>query len=133
MDLFTESLPEDIPLHYEVVDFSRLLTEGKSMDIFEKNNVLFITGTANPNIDGITYLPLEDIITSENLAPVNDTLNKYLDENQLKILVTSLRRNFTLQNVVQYLTILNPKTLLDYVTVGMDVLQNNLYCCSHFY
>ena len=131
MDLFTESLPEDIPLHYEVVDFSRLLTEGKSMDIFEKNNVLFITGTANPNIDGITYLPLEDIITSENLAPVNDTLNKYLDENQLKILVTSLRRNFTLQNVVQYLTILNPKTLLDYVTVGMDVLQNNLKIHLH--
>ena len=126
MDLFTDSLPEDIPVHYEVADFSRLLTEGKAMDIFEKNNVLFITGTANPNIDGITYLPLEDIITSENLAPVNDTLDKYLDENQLKTLSVSLRRNFTLQNVVQYLTILNPKTLLDYVTVGMDVLQNNL-------
>lgn len=126
MDLFTDSLPEDIPINYEVADYSRLLTEGKAMDIFEKNHVLFITGTANPHIDGVMYLPLEDIITSENLGPVNSTLDKYLDENQLKTLSIALRRNFTLQNVVQYLTILNPKTLLDYVTVGMDMLQSAL-------
>lgn len=41
-------------------------------------------------------------------------------------MISDLRKNFTLLNVVGYLTILNPQVLLDNVSVAMDVLQDCL-------
>ena len=53
-------------------------------------------------------------------------LSKHLAPKHLNQLLDDLRKDFTLQNVVGYLTILNPKVLLDSVTLAIDDLQDRL-------
>ena len=55
-----------------------------------------------------------------------NSLSQYLDLKELNQFLDDLRKNFTLQNVVSYLTILNPKVLLDSVSDAVDNLQDRL-------
>ncbi len=55
---------------------------------------------------------------------IMNRLSKYLNTDELNQLLNDLRKNFTLLNVVGYLTILNPKVLLDNVSMAVEVLQD---------
>ena len=124
-DLFRDSLPEDIPVQLMIAPYDKI-RNGDLSDIQENRNLLFITGTEDPHLEEVTFIPLEDIITTGNLDIVAHKLSGYLDENGMKELGINIRRNFTLINVVNYLTILNPKPLLDYVTAAVDSLQQKM-------
>ena len=123
-DLFRDSMPEEIPVEYRIVPYEKALKG--DLDIQELGNVLFITGTEQLNLKNMTFIPLEGIITNSNLDIVSGKLSPYLNETDLKQMILNIRRNFTLINVVQYLTILNPKTLLDDTTVAIDILQRKM-------
>ncbi|MCH4207169.1 MAG: PRD domain-containing protein [Solobacterium sp.] len=125
-DLFKRSIPVDIPVEYQLAPYDRFQSDSV-LDIDKNENILFITGTDDPEIKGTTYIPLEGIITTGNLDIISNKLKPFLNEEQLKQLIVNIRRNFTLINVVQYLTILNPQTLLDYITVAVDILQKKYH------
>lgn len=125
-ELFESSFPPSIPVDLEVCDFNQLVTKGQSFERFSYNNILFITGTANPHIEGQIFVALEEIISGNNIDIIMQRLSKYLSSHELDMLLDELRRNFTLQNVVGYLTILNPKILLDNVSLAVDNLQDCL-------
>jgi sigma-54 dependent transcriptional regulator of gfr operon len=124
-DLFRDSLPEDIPVQLVIAPYDKI-RNGDLSAIQENRSLLFITGTEDPHLEEVTFIPLEDIITTGNLDIVAHKLSGYLDENGMKELGVNIRRNFTLINVVNYLTILNPKPLLDYVTAAVDGLQQKM-------
>lgn len=126
LELFTMSMPREIPVDYIVRDYNELLSSGRDDQLFRTENVLFITGTANPNIAGYVYISLEEIILSKNLGVLKERLAKYLQPEELSQMVINLRKNFTLQNVVRYLTILNPNLLLDHVMEALEILQSKL-------
>lgn len=124
-ELFESSLPtKQIPVDLVVSDYNQLLTNGTSHDIFQSNNVLFITGTSNPHVSGHEFVALEEIISGNNIDVIMKRLSKYLNVDELNHLLNDLRKNFTLLNVVGYLTILNPKILLDNVSMAIEVLQD---------
>lgn len=125
-ELFESSFPLSIPIDLEVCDYNQLLSLGSEQEIIKNTNVLFITGTANPHIDNQIFIALEEIISGNNIDLITNRLSKYLKVKQLDQLLDNLRKNFTLQNVVGYLTILNPKVLLDHVTQAIDILQDCL-------
>ena len=85
--------------------------------------MLFVSGTEDPGIKEIDFIPLQDIITTTNLNLVSTKLNGYLNKENLDQMVINIRRNFTLTNVLNYLTILNPKPLMDATTIAIDTLQ----------
>lgn len=126
-ELFENSLPQSIPVDCEICDFNQLVSAGNQHEMFTTGNVLFITGTANPHVKNVLFIPLEGIISSNNLEMIRQGLSKYMESEQLEVMVSRLRENFTLQNVVQYLTILNPKVLLDNVTQAIDILQEKMH------
>ena len=49
-----------------------------------------------------------------------------MNHDQIDDFLNNIRKSFTLQNVVDHLTILNPKILLDDVTSAIDRLQDLL-------
>ena len=87
---------------------------------------MFITGTANPHVNGQKFVALEDIISGHHIDIIMKRLSSYLNVEELDYMISDLRKNFTLLNVVGYLTILNPQVLLDNVSAAMDVLQDCL-------
>lgn len=125
--LFEKSFPMKMPVDCEIVDYHQLLSKGKNHQMFQTGNVLFISGTANPHVEDVLFIPLEGIISSNNIEMIRQGLSKYLLNDQMELLVNNLRKNFTLQNVVQYLTILNPKILLDNVSMAVDLLQAKMH------
>lgn len=126
-ELFENSLStKSIPVDFVVCDYNQLISSGQDHEIFNNNNVLFITGTANPHVNGQKFVALEDIISGHHIDIIMKRLSPYLNVEELDHMISDLRKNFTLLNVVGYLTILNPQVLLDNVSVAMDVLQDCL-------
>lgn len=125
-ELFENSFPLQVPVDLEVCDYNQLLASGSNHEIFTSSNVLFMTGTANPQIEGQIFIALEEIISGNNIDIIMKRLSKYLKPDELNQLLDDLRKNFTLQNVVGYLTILNPKVLLDNVSQAVEELQDHL-------
>ena len=120
-DLFADSFPEEIPVDLRAVPFDSLIDDINELQ--QMYNILFITGTDNPLISDVVFIPLEDIVTTTNLDLVSSKLNMYLDDNNLKQLIINIRTNFSLMNVLNYLTILNPKPLMDETTIAVEDLQ----------
>lgn len=125
-ELFENSFPSSIPIDLEVCDYNELLTNGLNHERFDNNNVLFITGTANPHIEGKRFVALEEIISGKDIDFMMNSLSQYLEPEELERFLDDLRKSFTLQNVVSYLTILNPKVLLDNVSNAVENLQDCL-------
>lgn len=125
-DLFAVSLPSDIDVDLEVCDYAQLITTGSTYEKFAKSNVLFVTGTSSPNKEVDNFLALEEIISGKHIDLIMQKLNKHLDADGFNTLLRNLRKNFTLQNVVSYLTILNPEILLANVSEAIDILQMQL-------
>lgn len=126
MQLFIESLPEQIPVHFIFLDLMELTDDSFYNQFIDIYNILFITGTVNPNLQNAPFLPLEDLINGEHWDMICNYLKSYLTKDQMNILQNNLRNNFTLTNVIQYLSILNPKKLLDNVIMAIDILQGKL-------
>lgn len=122
-DLFESSFTNGMPVELEVCDFNQLVSGGPDLDCFKNRDVLFITGTTNPHVKGYEFVALEDIISGNNIHLIMNRLSRFLDMDELNEALDLLRKNFTLQNVVRYLTILNPKILLDNVSQAVDTLQ----------
>src|SRR5699024_5675147 len=125
-ELFENSLPPQSGIYLEICDFNRLVTEKQHHEVFEANHILFITGTTDPHIEGYQFISLEEIITSSNIGFISACLTNFMQPTELNKFLLDLKRDFTLQNVVGYLTILNPKVLLEDVMAAIDLLEAKL-------
>ena len=66
---------------------------------------------------------MEDIISFREIERINRMLSLYMQEDDLQAFHQRLLKNFSLQNVVQHLTILNADKVLDLVNIGLDQMQ----------
>ncbi len=58
-ELFENSFPStQIPVDLVVCDYNQLIANGDSHDVFNSNNILFITGTSNPHVNGHEFVAL---------------------------------------------------------------------------
>lgn len=62
-------------------------------------------GLFNPEIEGIPFISLEDIISMNSAEKLTNIFSEYLDEEQMEIFNQNLVKNFSLQNVVESITI----------------------------
>lgn len=126
MQLFINSLPHKLNIHILNVDFSELERNREQDHVFKSYDVLFILGSIDLNIRDIPFISLEDIITFENVQNLNHLLGLYLNDQEIRIFNKNLLKNFSLENIMNFLTILNPIKLLDFVEEGVSELQKAL-------
>lgn len=126
--LFKNSLPRSIPLKMVVCEFSSLHQNGKADPIFSQYQVEMVIRPMNLPMQGIENLSLEEIISSQNIASLNNVLKNYLDEHEIDAFDQRLLKNFSLQSVMENLTILNAEKLLDYVNDAVILLQQKMHC-----
>lgn len=112
--MFEESILRQKGIQMISYDTSMLLS-GVWKETKNKYDLLFILGTQNPGIPEIPFIPLEDIISFQNLEQMNQILKGYLTNEEVRAFGENLVKNFTLQNVVSQLTILDGNTLMDYI------------------
>ncbi|WP_414625414.1 sigma 54-interacting transcriptional regulator [Enterococcus faecium] len=120
------SLPTDIPIKVKTYDYNSLF-EKESINFIKKNyNLVCVIGTINPEIAEIPFVPIEELIVSEDSSEINKFLSMYLTEEALSAFNKELIKNFSLSNLISSLTILNPQKLLEEVTISIEKLQNQL-------
>ena len=126
-ELFNNSLPRQIEVEFLGYDYLRLKHREEFDELKSKYDVLFVSGTINPELDELPYIPMEDIISFREIERINRMLGHYMQESEIEDFNQKLLKNFSLQNVVQHLTILNVDKVLDLVNVGVDQLQRMLH------
>ena len=124
--LFRESLPKPIPIEMMAYDYELLYKNGNADVVFEKYNVRLLVKTLGLKIPGIKTVTLEEIINFKNIRVVDDVLSAYLNTAEIEHFNQALLKNFSLQSVLENLTILNAQKLLDYVSDATVLLQQML-------
>ena len=126
LSLFGTSLSGHGKIQLVLTDFTSLLEKQERHEWFERYKVLCVIGTMNPGLAEVPFFPLDALISGEKGEALGRALTPYLTEKETQALSETLLKNFSLQNVVQNLTILNADTLLEYVIKAVKRLQSLL-------
>lgn len=121
--IIQDSLPGKVGIAVKTYNYNDLLEKGFSDTFFDDYHVLCVIGTLNPNIDELNFIPIEDLIINDSLDELDIYLKDYLDETQLKCFKKNILKNFSLSNIMNSLTILNPTKLLEHIADAIDKLQ----------
>lgn len=124
--IFLDSLPNNIPIKILTYDYSSLIETKLNDTFFDDYNVLCIVGTLNPNIEGVKFVPIENLLKNEAFYELNEYFRKYISEEELLNFKRNILKNFSLSNIINNLTILNPNKLLEHVANSVDKLQELL-------
>ena len=122
--ILTDSLPHNFPIQVLTYDYNTLLEKQMHDAFFDTYEVICIVGTLNPNIEGIRFIPIEDLIINDTMVALNIYFRDYMREEEMKTFQQNILKNFSLSNIMNNLTILNPNKLLEHICwSAIDKLQ----------
>lgn len=124
--IIQDSLPLNIGISVKTYNYNELIEKGCSNAFFDDYHVLCVIGTLNPNIDELNFIPIEDLIINDSLDDMDTYLQNNMNEEQLAYFKKNILKNFSLSNIMNNLTILNPNKLLEHVADAIDRLQTTL-------
>lgn len=119
--LLEKSIPKELGIHILVHEYERLKTNGAKEALFQLYNVLAILGTANPEVEGVEYISLEDLISGRGEDKLYRIFDGIADENTIRVINNNIIRNFSLKSVVGSVTILDTNKILENIE---DCLNN---------
>ena len=114
---------EVIVIAYE---YEKLKGNGKENYVFKQYNVKLIIGTSDPKVEGIPYISVEDMIMRKGDVILTNSLNNIVDAPIIEKINMEIIKLFTLENVLNYLTILNPDKIIDQVEKALYNLEIGL-------
>ena len=104
-------------------DYASLKRDGVNHYVFKSYQVLAILGTEDPDIPHIPYIALEDIISGEyNEKP----LLSIFDEASVEKINQRFIKLFSLESVIEHLTILNPNKVINYIENAINELERSI-------
>lgn len=122
-NLLISSLPESLTLNVMTYDYNRLILKDSRQELFEKYNVLCVIGTLNPDIEGLLFFPIEELIVDQDIEILENIFSEYFNKSEIEEFKQKLLKNFSLTNIMDHLTILNPTKLLEHVAKALDDFQ----------
>jgi sigma-54 dependent transcriptional regulator of gfr operon len=120
-DLLKKCLGDNIEVL--AYDFNQLKLHGINDDIFHEYNIKLIIGTLDPEIETIPYLSLENLIAGKGKSVFNNLLKDFAEDKVFEQINKELVNIFSLQNVLNYLTILNPDKIFSQVDKAISGLE----------
>lgn len=126
VDLYKRSLPKNIDAEIVSYDYNKLVENGKNDYIFEKYDVSFILGTMNPYIEDIPFIAIEDLVLNSEMDQLSALMKDFLQEEDIEVMKQNIIKNFTLNNIVNHLTILNAEKVLDDVEQLVIEMEEHL-------
>lgn len=123
MGLLKNSLPYDIPVEIVSYDYKALSENGLKDAIFSRYQVMAIIGTLNPRVDEMPFIAIEELVMNDNIDILRSLFSQFLDEEGLHKFNANIVKNFSLDNILNHLTILNAQKVLEdveYVVVELE-------------
>ncbi|WP_156321857.1 sigma 54-interacting transcriptional regulator [Lacticaseibacillus thailandensis] len=118
--LLDSSFAEKIDVVVNAYEYSLVSDPNQMAAIKRTYNVLAIVGTVDPHAEGITFIPLEKLILGENSEALLHDLGVVADKHEVEDIVTTILHNFTIERVLNSLTILDATAVMDAIDVVMS-------------
>ena len=106
-------------------DYHKLQKNKQKEMPFQIYDVLAIIGTADPKIDGVKYIGLDQLISGEEIQDFINILKKNfeIDEDKLK---KDILFNFSIKKIIGNLTILDVEKVLKSIEQAVDKMEEKL-------
>ncbi len=117
--LIESSIPDQLEISVISYDYDQLKNEEIVKAIYQKYDVLGIVGTKNPNIGEEPYIPLEQLVSGEAEKQLIQMLRPVTDIQQMQRINDNLIRNFSMNRLLGFLTILDTEKILKYIEEAM--------------
>lgn len=124
-DLLNKCFKED-EIKVVAYDYESLKENSTEDFVFKQYNVKLIIGTNDPKINNIPFISLENLIMKKADEVLANTLKGIVDNNIIEKINKEAVKLFTLENVLNYLTILNPDKIVDQVEDALITLERSL-------
>lgn len=121
--LLEKSLPATHQLKILPYEYQNLSKQKKAETIFSMFDVIGIVGTADPEIKTIPYLSLEDLIAGDENQQISNWLQGVLPNNEIEVFNTAIIRNFSLEKVIDSVTILDTEKVMGEIELFMRELE----------
>lgn len=125
-ELFARSLPRPLNIRFIEADYATLQSAAQRASLFDRYEVLLLIGPLGFHPENVNTMALEDIVSFRTMEPLNEALDGELNEAELELFQQQLLKNFSLQSLMENLTILNPARLLDCVYEAVSELQRQM-------
>ena len=125
-EVIMSSLPANSIIKVKSYNYYDLLKNSINDMLFEDGKVICVVGTMNPNIKGLNFIAIEDLVINTDSQNFDEYFKDYLSTEDLDFFKKNILKNFSLSNIMNTLTILNPNKLLEYVTEALENLQNRM-------
>lgn len=125
-EVIMSSLPANSIIKVKSYNYYDLLKNSINDMLFEDGKVICVVGTMNPNIKGLNFIAIEDLVINTESQNFDEYFKDYLSTEDLDFFKKNILKNFSLSNIMNTLTILNPNKLLEYVTEALEKLQNRM-------
>lgn len=107
-------------------DYNRIKNNGLDDPVFSEYNVRLVISTSNLNIKGVQCLYLEDLIEGNGYDVFKNALEDVIKDKTFEQVNQQLIKLFSIQNVLDQLTILNPNKIMNYVGEIVSKLEIGL-------
>lgn len=124
--ILLDSAPKKLPLKVLSYDYSSLIEKKLNDTFFDNYDILCIIGTLDPEIEGVKFVPLENLLIGDTFNELDEYSSQYISEKEISDFKRNILKNFSLSNIINNLTILNPNKLLEHVEKALDKLQELL-------
>lgn len=104
-------------------EYEKLKGNGKEDYLFKQYNVKLIIGTSDPKVEGTPYISVEGLIMRKGDIILTNSLRNIVDAPIIEKINMEIIKLFTLENVLNYLTILNPDKIIDQVEQALYNLE----------
>lgn len=125
-EILKRSFQKDVDILVDTCDYFSLINENYLDILSEEYNILFIVGTLNPDFNNVPFYSIQELIVGMKIDDISIHFKDYFNEEELRIFNENILKNFSLTNLMDQLTILNPTKLLEQVSNAIYIMQNEL-------
>lgn len=121
--MMKNSIPPELDIEVIAYDYSALKKNGQNDALFYRYKVIGMIGTLDPQIDGINYISIESLISGNGREKMGEMFHGIADESEIAAINEYFVRNFSLQNVMGQLTILDVSGVMNVITQFFQMLE----------
>lgn len=121
--LLEKSLPSSCDLKILPYEYRVLADKKLDETVFSIYDVLGIIGTNDPQIKELPYLSLEELISGDEQQVLTEWLSPIMSAEENRIFNTNVIRNFSLEKVIDSVTILDTDKVMSEIDLFMRDLE----------
>lgn len=106
--------------------YGSLASKGIDDEIFSKYDVKLVISTTELKIDGVNCILLENIVSSSSKGKFEKLLLEFLDKEHIKAIRKDIIKMFSLENIINQLSILDPNKIINEVDIIISKMEKSL-------